>query len=143
MSALLLSDISKILLRYIVCQEAWRVGRDSDRSDQPPTHRRINLAPGVGPHPAQPGRDDAPPQGLPWDFLNAYFFVALVVYGAATLLWVWLLKTLPLNVAYPFVGLAFLIVPLLAAFFLQEPLDWRHLAGGLLIASGVALSSWR
>jgi drug/metabolite transporter (DMT)-like permease len=56
---------------------------------------------------------------------------------------VWLLKTLPLNVAYPFVGLAFVIVPLLAAFFLDEPLDWRHLAGGALIASGVALASWR
>jgi drug/metabolite transporter (DMT)-like permease len=79
---------------------------------------------------------------LPWDFLNPYLFTALAIYAAATFLWVWLLKTLPLNVAYPFVGLAFIIVPLLAAFFLHEPLDWRNLAGGVLIASGVALASW-
>lgn len=80
---------------------------------------------------------------FPWDLLNAYLFVALAIYAAATFLWVWLLKTLPLNVAYPFIGLGFIIVPLLAAFFLDESLDWRNLAGGALIASGVALTSWR
>jgi drug/metabolite transporter (DMT)-like permease len=80
---------------------------------------------------------------FPWGLLNAYLLAALAIYGAATLLWVWLLKTLPLNVAYPFVGLAFVIVPLLGAVFLDESLDWRHLAGGALIASGVALASWR
>lgn len=81
--------------------------------------------------------------GFPWDLLNPYLFIALAIYGAATLLWVWLLKTLPLNVAYPFVGFAFVIVPVLGALFLDEALDWRHLAGGALIASGVALASWR
>ncbi len=81
--------------------------------------------------------------GFPWDLLNGYLLVAIVVYGSATLLWVWLLKTLPLNVVYPFVGLAFVIVPLLAAWLLAEPLDWRHLAGGALIAAGVAVASWR
>ena len=80
---------------------------------------------------------------FPWDFMNAWFFAARVVYGAATLLWVWLLKALPLNVAYPFIGLAFVIVPLLGAWLLNEPLDWRHVAGGALIASGVAVASWR
>jgi drug/metabolite transporter (DMT)-like permease len=81
--------------------------------------------------------------GFPWNLFNGYLMVALVVYGAATLLWVWLLKTLPLNVAYPFVGLAFVIVPLLGAWLLNEPLDWRHLAGGAIIALGVAVASWR
>ena len=81
--------------------------------------------------------------GFPWDIINAWLIAALAVYGAATLLWVWLLKSLPLNVAYPFVGLAFVIVPVLAAFLLGEALDWRHLAGGVLIAAGVAVSSWR
>ncbi len=86
---------------------------------------------------------EASAAGFPWDILNAWFFAALALYGAATLLWVWLLKSLPLNVAYPFVGLAFVIVPVLAALWLGEALDWRHMAGGVLIAAGVALSSWR
>ena len=81
--------------------------------------------------------------GFPWDILNAWFIAALVVYAAATLMWVWLLKVLPLSLAYPFVGLAFVIVPLLAAVWLGEALDWRHMAGGILIAAGVAVSSWR
>ena len=84
-----------------------------------------------------------PAAAFPWSLFNGYLFAALVVYGAATLLWVWLLKTLPLNVAYPFVGLAFVIVPLLGAWLLNEPLDWRHLAGGAIIAAGVAVASWR
>jgi drug/metabolite transporter (DMT)-like permease len=81
--------------------------------------------------------------GFPWDVLNGWLIAALAVYAAATLLWVWLLKSLPLNVAYPFVGLAFVIVPVLAAFMLGEALDWRHLGGGVLIAAGVAVASWR
>jgi drug/metabolite transporter (DMT)-like permease len=81
--------------------------------------------------------------GFPWEFMNAWFVAAIVVYAAATFLWVWLLKTLPLNVAYPFVGLAFVIVPLLGAWLLGESLGWRHLAGGALIAAGVAVASWR
>jgi len=86
---------------------------------------------------------EASAAGFPWDILNAWLFVALAVYGAATLLWVWLLKSLPLNLAYPFVGLAFVLVPVLASLLLGESLDWRHMAGGLLIAAGVAVSSWR
>jgi drug/metabolite transporter (DMT)-like permease len=86
---------------------------------------------------------DASSAGFPWDVVNAWLIAALVVYGAATLMWVWLLKSLPLNVAYPFVGLAFVIVPMLAAFTLGEALDWRNVAGGVLIAAGVAVSSWR
>ena len=84
-----------------------------------------------------------PALAFPWQLMNAWLFAALVVYGAATLLWVWLLKVLPLNVAYPFVGLAFVIVPVAAAFFFHEALDWRHLAGGAMIAAGVAVASWR
>jgi drug/metabolite transporter (DMT)-like permease len=82
-------------------------------------------------------------EGFSAMLLNGYFYAALVVYAAATVLWVWLLKTLPLNVAYPFVGLAFVVVPLLGAWLLNEPLGWRHVAGGVLIAAGVAVASWR
>jgi len=86
---------------------------------------------------------EASSAAFPWDIVNVWLIAALAVYGGATLLWVWLLKTLPLNVAYPFVGFAFVIVPVLASLLLGESLDWRHLAGGLLIAAGVGVSSWR
>ncbi len=77
------------------------------------------------------------------DLLNPWLFAALVIYAFATVLWVWVLKSAPLNIAYPFMGFAFIIVPVLAAVFLGEALDWRVLAGGVLITAGVAVASWR
>jgi drug/metabolite transporter (DMT)-like permease len=72
---------------------------------------------------------------------NGWLIASLVLYGLTTLGWVWILRNVPLHLAYPFMGLAFLIVPTLAWMFLGEPLHWRTLAGGLLIMAGVALAS--
>jgi drug/metabolite transporter (DMT)-like permease len=78
----------------------------------------------------------------PGDLLrNGWFLASIVLYGATTLGWVWILRHAPLHLAYPFMGLAFVIVPTLAWFFLGEPLHWRTLAGGALIMAGVALAS--
>jgi drug/metabolite transporter (DMT)-like permease len=73
--------------------------------------------------------------------LNGWLMAALALYGITTLAWVWILKHAPLHVAYPFMGLAFLIVPTLAWAFLGEPLHWRTLVGGALIVAGVALAA--
>lgn len=68
---------------------------------------------------------------VPW------FWVGLVVYGGATLMWLMLLRITPLSVAYPFFALAFVVVPLLSWCFLGEALNWRQGAGALLIVAGV------
>jgi len=83
--------------------------------------------------PAQPGAVD-------W-LLNGWLLTALILYGVTTLFWVWVLQHAPLHIAYPFMGLAFLIVPLLAWALLGEPLTWQTLAGGVLILAGVTLAS--
>ena len=75
-----------------------------------------------------------------WVF-NGWLLAALALYGLTTLVWIWVLRHAPLHMAYPFMGLAFLIVPTLAWTFLGEPLHWRTLAGGALIMAGVALAS--
>ena len=77
---------------------------------------------------------------LDWVF-NGWLIASLVLYGLTTLGWVWILRHAPLHLAYPFMGLAFLLVPMLAWTFLGEPLHWRTLAGGVLIMTGVALAS--
>ena len=69
--------------------------------------------------------------------------VAFAVYSFATVLWLVALKGLPLRVAYPFVALAFFIVPVLAHFLLGEALGWNTFAGAALIAAGVAVSVYR
>ena len=80
------------------------------------------------------------PQLLDW-VLNGWLISSLALYGLTTLGWVWILRHAPLHLAYPFMGLAFLIVPTLAWLFLGEPLHWRTLAGAALILAGVALAA--
>lgn len=72
---------------------------------------------------------------------NGWLLASLALYGVTTLAWVWILRSAPLHLVYPFMGLAFLIVPTLTWLFLGEPLHWRSLAGGVLIMAGVALTS--
>ncbi|MBS0494668.1 MAG: hypothetical protein JSS31_12090 [Proteobacteria bacterium] len=80
------------------------------------------------------------PTAVDW-ITNGWLIASLALYGFTTLAWVWILRHAPLHLAYPFMGLAFLIVPTLAWAFLGEPLHWRTLAGGALIMAGVALAS--
>ena len=82
----------------------------------------------------------AQPEVMDW-VLNGWLIGSLALYGLTTLGWIWILRHAPLHLAYPFMGLAFLIVPTLAWLFLGEPLHWRTLAGGALIMAGVALAS--
>ena len=72
---------------------------------------------------------------------NGWLIASLALYGFTTLGWVWILRHAPLHLAYPFMGLAFLIVPTLAWLLLGEPIGWQTLAGGTLILAGVALAS--
>ena len=71
---------------------------------------------------------------------NHYLWMALAVYGIATAFWIGLLRQIPLHIAYPFVALAFLFVPVLGSWFLNEPLRWQSLLGAVVIAVGVWIS---
>lgn len=83
----------------------------------------------------------APGSGLYGLAVVPWFWVALVVYGGATLAWLMVLRTVPLSIAYPFFALAFFIVPLLSWQLLGEPVGLRQWIGALLIAAGVWVSA--
>lgn len=68
---------------------------------------------------------------------------ALFVYFVATVLWIIVLKQTPLRIAYPFVALAFVLVPMLAHWLLDEGLSWNTFAGAALITLGVWVSVFR
>ena len=72
--------------------------------------------------------------------LNFWLYVALAVYGFATIFWIVLLRQVPLSVAYPFAALAFFFVPVLAHFGLGEPVRWQTFAGAAIIFVGVWVS---
>lgn len=69
--------------------------------------------------------------------------IALLVYASATILWLLVLRITPLRLAYPFVGLAFIFVPLLAHFLLDESIGANTFLGGSLILAGIWVSVGR
>ena len=71
--------------------------------------------------------------------LNRYLISAGFIYIVATLLWVWQLKFVPLNRAYPIYAAAFILVPFMTWLFLRERVGWSYAAGVLLIVAGVVL----
>jgi drug/metabolite transporter (DMT)-like permease len=68
---------------------------------------------------------------------NAFFLAALVLYGALTVLWVWILTFTPLSRAYVFIALAFAITPLAGGFLFGEPISVRLVVGIGLIVGGL------
>ena len=73
-------------------------------------------------------------------FLNKYLLISLFIYMVTTILWIWLLRLVPLRQAYPLIALAFLIVPILARVFLNEKFELRSIIGGIIIFIGVYVS---
>lgn len=75
-----------------------------------------------------------------WVF-NGSLVGALALYGLTTLFWIWILRHVPLHLAYPFMGLAFLIVPLLENLVFGSTLHLRTFLGGGLILIGVMIAA--
>ena len=63
--------------------------------------------------------------------------IAFSVYGIGTLVWIFVLKSVPLAIAYSFMALTFCFVPLLAVLILGEAIDTRFAVGTALIIAGV------
>ena len=72
-----------------------------------------------------------------FSLLQPKLILAVCVYGIATVLWIAVLRHTPLQIAYPFVGLAFLIVPILSWFWMDEQISLNTIVGGVTILIGV------
>jgi drug/metabolite transporter (DMT)-like permease len=80
------------------------------------------------------------PNSIVASFFDLKLICALIVYAIATVMWLMVLRTMPLRLAYPFVALAFIIVPIMAHYLLGESLSWKTFAGAVLIGVGVWIS---
>lgn len=78
--------------------------------------------------------------GIVPSLMSVKLVIAFSVYAIATLLWLISLKGVPLRVAYPFVAMAFFIVPTMAHFLLGEDISWNTYLGAGIIAVGVIVS---
>lgn len=63
----------------------------------------------------------------------------LGLYGIGACLWLFVLGRAPLSLAYPFVGLGFILTTLAGALFLHESVGAGRIAGTLLIAAGCVI----
>jgi drug/metabolite transporter (DMT)-like permease len=88
--------------------------------------------------------DRLPPIERVADLRHAFAYptlwLALALYGLATLLWVFLLQRVALAHAYPFAALAFVLVPFGAAAVFGERLSSGVLVGAALIVAGICIS---
>jgi len=72
--------------------------------------------------------------------LNSYTLFALFLYFITTILWVYLLRIVPLKELYPLMALSYVFVPILAKIFFYEDLEWKSIIGAIIIVAGVYVS---
>ena len=72
-------------------------------------------------------------------FLSPWFFGGGASLSAAMVLWVMVLRRVPLTVAHPLTGAVFLIVPVASHFLWRESLTTMRLVGIVIIVLGIAL----
>lgn len=63
----------------------------------------------------------------------------LFCYVVSSLLWIYLLRVVPLSWAYPMISISYVVVVFLSRLFFQEPISAARWAGVFLICSGVIL----
>ncbi|UNK38007.1 transporter [Shinella sp. H4-D48] len=76
-------------------------------------------------------------RGIAALLLNPLLLAALAIYGTGTIIWIFVLKAVPLTIGYSFMALTFCFVPLLASLILGEALTMRYAIGAVLIIGGM------
>lgn len=69
-------------------------------------------------------------------------YLALALYGASTLLWIWILSRMPLTQAHPFVAGTMVLVPLLSVLLLGEKVSYVFWIGIALVMLGILLTQY-
>lgn len=71
--------------------------------------------------------------------LTGWIALSLLLLGLAMLLWLWVLRLVPVSVAYPILSINFVLVAIAARVIWQESYTLRQWLGTLAIVAGVAL----
>lgn len=66
-------------------------------------------------------------------------WLGLTIYGLSVAMWLWVLSKVDLSVAYPFVGISFLVTMAFGIFLLNENVTPIRIAGTLFITIGCVL----
>ena len=66
-------------------------------------------------------------------------WVGLALFGISAVFWLLVLSKVPLSVAYPFVGVSYVVVVLVSRFVLHEHVPSLRWVGVAVVAAGIAL----
>lgn len=92
---------------------------------------------------AKPIMQDALHSGIPDALVVAVtsplIWFGMLIYVLSFVMWLWVLSKVELSVAYPFVGISFLITMAFGAFLLNEGVTPMRVAGTFLIIGGCIL----
>ncbi|MBV8880022.1 MAG: EamA family transporter, partial [Planctomycetaceae bacterium] len=85
------------------------------------------------------------PKWLAWtglhNFVSGWTIAGIVVYIAAFVNWLYVLRWVPLSVAYPMTSVVQALIAIAAWFFLHEHVTLLRWLGILLISAGIVLSA--
>lgn len=70
---------------------------------------------------------------------NPLIWTGLMLYGFGAMIWLFVLGRAPLSLAYPFVGLGFIMTMAAGALFFNESLSIERISGTLFIILGCIL----
>ena len=76
-------------------------------------------------------------------FLNPWVIGGLALYFSGAIVWLFALMQVEVSVAYPFVGLGFIITMLLGKFVMGDSVTVARAIGTACIVIGVIVISWR
>ena len=67
---------------------------------------------------------------------NWWFMLCGILFGGASLLWMYILKHFPLNMAYPMASMSYIFALIFAIVFLHETVSWNRWVGVGMIMIG-------
>lgn len=70
---------------------------------------------------------------------SPHIWAGMLMYASGMVCWIWVLSKVELSVAYPFVGLSFILTMLFGVFLLNEHVTLARALGTILIAVGCVL----
>ncbi|WP_138753779.1 EamA family transporter [Paenibacillus sinopodophylli] len=74
---------------------------------------------------------------------SPHIWSGLVLYGIATVMWLYVLKKLPLSLAYPLQSMAYVIALIAAVFIFHETVPLQRWIGVAIILVGVIVLAWK
>jgi drug/metabolite transporter (DMT)-like permease len=76
-------------------------------------------------------------------FFNIWVLAGLAIYLFGAVLWLFVLARVEVSMAYPYVGLGFILTMILGKFVMGDAVTATRLFGTILISVGVVFVSWR